>query len=83
MKNYLMIFLLSFSALAGVDNEVFIQGKIGNEFDEKKVKVTDTLGQTYFLPRSVFPKAMKMKQGKSFAVHVSDEDLASVKPIKK
>ncbi len=35
---YLLIALLSLSAMADASREVFIRGKIGNEFDDKKVR---------------------------------------------
>ena len=80
---YLLICLLSFSALADVSRDVFIRGKIGSEFDDKKVKVIDSEGQTYFLSRDLFPKSLLIKQGESFAIEVREKELDKIKIIKK
>ncbi len=80
---YLLIFLISFSAFAGASRDVFIRGKIGNEFDDKKVKVIDSEGQTYFLSRHLFPKDLTIKQGQSFAIEVHEKELNKVKMLKK
>lgn len=82
MKILVLIFL-SFSALAEVSREVFIRGKIGNQFDEKKVKVIDSEGQTYFLARHLFPKNVVIKQGQPFAIEVNEKELDKVKLLKK
>lgn len=74
---------LSLSAFAGVSEEVLIRGKIGNDFDDKKVKVVDTLGQTYYLSKSLFPSDFKFKQGETFAIEVHEKELSNVKVIKK
>lgn len=74
---------LSLTAFAGVGEEVFIRGKIGNDFDDKRVKVTDTLGQTYYLSKHLFPSDFKFKQGESFAIEVPEKELNNVKIIKK
>jgi hypothetical protein len=76
---YLLIFLISTSALAEVSREVFIRGKVGNHFDDKKVKITDSLGQTYFLPTRVFGKDFKFKQGQEFFLEVDEQELKDVK----
>lgn len=78
-----LFLLLSLNAFAGTDREVFIRGKIGNEFSEERVKVTDSLGQTYFLAKKVFPKDFNFKQGASFAIEVDEKELDRVKMLKK
>lgn len=80
---YLLICLLSFSAFADASREVFIRGKIGNQFDDKRVKVTDSEGQTYFLPRHLFPKHVSIKQGQTFAFEVDEKEIDKVKILKK
>lgn len=80
---YLLLLLLSLSAYAETSRDVFIRGKIGNEFDDKKIKVIDSLGQSYFLPKNVFPKDFKFKQGESFAIEVHEKTLDKVKILKK
>lgn len=80
---YLLIALISLNAMAGASRDVFIRGKIGNEFDDKKVKVIDTEGQIYFLSRSVFPKELTIKQGQSFAIEVHEKELNKIKLLKK
>ncbi len=80
---YLIFILISSMALAEVSHDVLIRGKIGNDFNEKQVKVHDTLGQSYYLPRSSFPKNFKFKQGESFSIEVHEKVLDKVKIIKK
>jgi hypothetical protein len=75
--------LISLSAFAGASEEVFIRGVISNSFDDEKVKVKDSLGQIYFLPRSVFPADFKFKQGEPFALEVNAKDIEQVKLLKK
>lgn len=83
MKYFLLVsFLFSSFSFAAVSDEVFIKGKIGNAFDEEKVKVTDSLGQTYMLPKKYFPKGFEFKTGKEFSIEVPSKDLAGLK-IKK
>jgi hypothetical protein len=79
----LLLLFLSLSAFADVGREVFIRGKVGNEFNEEKVKVTDSIGQTYFLPKRLFPKDFKFIQGQSFAIEVDEKELDQVKILKK
>jgi hypothetical protein len=79
MKFLFLFMLISTGAMADVSREVFIRGKIGNEFDDKKVKVTDSLGQTYHLPTHVFGKGYKFKQGQDFFLEVHERDLKAVK----
>lgn len=83
MMKYLLLILLSLNAFASTSREVFIRGKIGNEFDEKKVKVIDTQGQVYFLARKLFPKNLTIKQGQSFAIEVHEKELNKIKFLKK
>lgn len=80
MKVLLLIsFLISTISLAAVSDEVFIKGKIGNNFDEDKVKVTDSLGQTYMISKKYFPKGFVFKQGKEFSIEVPSKELAGLK----
>ncbi len=79
----LLLFLISLSAFADTSREVFIRGKIANEFDDKKVKVIDSEGQTYFLARHLFPKDVQIKQGQTFAIEVHEKELNKLKLIKK
>lgn len=79
----LLMMLLSFSAFADTSREVFIRGKISNEFDDKKVKIIDSEGQTYYLARYLFPKDVAIKQGQTFAIEVNEKELNKVKLIKK
>lgn len=80
---FLVLLFLSLSVYAETSRDVFIRGKIGNEFDDKKIKVIDSLGQSYFLPKSAFPKDFKFKQGVSFAIEVHEKTLDKVKILKK
>ena len=80
---YLILLLLSFQVFADTSRDVFIRGKIGNEFDDQKVKVIDSEGQTYFLARHLFPKELKIKQGQAFAIEVHEKELDKVKILKK
>lgn len=80
---YIFLILFSSMAFAEVSTDVLIRGKIGNDFNDKQVKVHDTLGQTYYLPRSAFPKNFKFKQGESFSVEVHEKVLDKVKIIKR
>lgn len=82
MKALLFLFL-SLSAFASTSRDVFIRGKIGNEFNEKKVKVIDSEGQIYFLSRKLFPKDLNIKQGQSFAIEVHEKELNKLKFLKK
>jgi hypothetical protein len=80
---FLILILISTQIFADASKDVFIRGKIGTEFDEKKVKVIDTEGQIYFLPRILFPKDLVIKQGQSFAIEVDEKELNSIKLLKK
>lgn len=80
---YLILFLLSMNVFADASREVFIRGKVGNEFDEKKVKVIDSEGQVYFLSRHLFPKDFHVKQGAAFAIEVDEKELDKIKMLKK
>jgi hypothetical protein len=63
------------SAYAEVTSSVFIKGKISSSFDEKKVKVVDSLGQTYFIARTAFPKDFAIREGATFQIEVDEEDV--------
>ena len=76
-------FLLINTVWAEVSREVFIRGKVGNEFDENKVKIIDSLGQSYFLPRSLFPKDFNFKAGESFSLEVDQKEIQNIKLLKK
>lgn len=80
---YLYLFLLSSLAYAEIDPMVFIQGTISNRFDDKEVKVKDSLGQTYMLPRHVFPKDFKFEQGAKFSLEVHEKELKNSKLLKR
>lgn len=66
------IILFTQLSIAALDENIFIQGKVGNEFDDQKVKVTDSHDQKYWLPRSAFPKGFKFKEGALFNIEVSE-----------
>lgn len=76
---YIILMCFSANLMAATSNEVLIRGKIGNSFDEKKVKVIDNLGQVYHLPRSAFPKNFTLKQGKNFSIEVPETILNNLK----
>ncbi len=80
---FLLSVLISFSALAELSRDVFIRGKISNEFNETRVKVVDSFGQVYFLPRHLFPKGFDFKQGQEFAFEVREKELNQIKMLKK
>jgi hypothetical protein len=80
---YILLALFSLSAIAGTSRDVFIRGKIGSDFDEQKVKVIDSEGQSYYLARHLFPKEIVIKQGQSFAIEVNEKELDKVKLLKK
>lgn len=81
--NGLLLLIVSFLSFADTSREVFIRGKIGNEFNEKEVKVIDSQGQVYFLARRLFPKKVKIKQGEAFAIEVDEKELDKIKMLKK
>ncbi len=85
MKNTLALLMtvISLSAFAGLGEEVFIRGKIGNDFNDNKVNVTDSFGQSYYLAKNLFPADFKFKQGESFAIEVSEKEVDKIKIIKK
>lgn len=80
----LFLFLLTFPIIvcSGVSSEVFIQGQVGNEFDDVKVKITDSLDQTYYLEKKYFPKDFVFKQGENFAIEVPEEAIEKIKLIR-
>ena len=63
--------IVGFFAEAAFDEMVFIQGQIGNAFDKSKVKAIDSYGQSFYLPKSVFPKGFKFEAGKIFNVEIT------------
>ncbi len=81
--HYLIALIISLTAAADASRDVFIRGKIGNEFSDTKVKVIDSENQIYFLPRSVFPKDLLIKQGRSFAIEIPEKTLNKLKILKK
>ena len=83
MKMIISLFFLTTMSFADVGGDVFIRGKISNDFDDKKVKIIDSDQQIFYLPRAAFAKDFEMKQGKSFTLEVSDEQLSQVKLLKK
>jgi len=84
MKNLIFIFVVFSSSLfAGVGEEVFIRGKIGGDFDEKKVKVIDSFNQSYYLEKKYFPKDFNFKQGESFSIEVPEDAVKEIKISKK
>lgn len=68
-----MVFICSLNLHAAVDSMVEIQGVIGNAFDKNKVQVYDTFDQTFFLPRNVFPKHVKIKPGTPFVLELDEK----------
>jgi hypothetical protein len=82
MINWMVFVLISSIAYAGIAEEVIIKGKIGNEFNPEKVKITDSLGQSYYLKTKYFPEGFQFKQGKEFTIEVPEEAMADVKIIK-
>ncbi len=84
MKMSLFVVLISMaSSFAGVGEEVFIRGKIGGDFDDKKVKVIDSFNQSFYLEKKYFPKDFTFKQGESFAIEVPESAIKDVKVTKK
>jgi hypothetical protein len=85
MKIFLssLALLISFSVLGDIDPIVLINGTIGGSFDDKEVKIKDSLGQIYIVPRSVFPKDFVFVQGAKFAIEVHENDLKDAKKLKK
>jgi len=84
MKNLILILtIFSSSLFAGVGEEVFIRGKIGGDFDDKKVKVIDSFNQSYYLEKKYFPKDFNFKQGESFSIEVPEAALKDFKILKK
>lgn len=80
---YLILLMFSVNVFASASKDVLIRGKIGSEFDEKKVKVIDSEGQVYFLKRQYFPKDLPIKQGQAFAIEVNERVLDKIKILKK
>lgn len=82
MKTLLLVIWVS-AAFADVAGEVLIKGRIGSTFDEKQVKVIDSQGQSYYLPRKVFPKDFVFREGSLFTIEVDEAHLKNLKLIKK
>jgi hypothetical protein len=82
MKWFILGLLIS-TAHAAVSDEVIIKGKIRADFDKEKVKITDSLGQTYYLKTKYFPKDFAFKQGKEFMIEVPEEAVEDLKLLKK
>lgn len=80
---YIILALISLNVFADASRDVFIRGKIGGDFNEKRVKVIDSFGQSYYLARRLFPKDFKFKQGEPFAIEVHEKELNKVKILKK
>lgn len=78
---FIIVFSSQFT-FAGLDDAIFIQGQIGNSFDQNKVKVIDSHNQVYYLPRSVFSKQIKIQQGQPFSVEITLEQFKNLE-IKK
>ncbi len=83
MKFIISLLILTTLSHADVGGEVFIRGKISNEFDDQKIKIVDSDQQVYYLPRAAFPKDFEVKQGKTFTLEVSEEHLSQIKLLKK
>lgn len=79
MTKYLLLFFVFTSTFAAVEDQVIIKGKIGSVFDENRVKVTDSLNQSYFLPKRLFPKKFVFKQGNTFTLEVPEKELDAIK----
>ncbi len=75
--------LLSQFSIAGIDPLVLIKGKIGNEIGDKDVKIKDSMGQTYRLKKTAFPKNFKFQEGQPFTVEVHEKELKNLKVLKK
>ena len=78
----LSLLLFTQATLAALDENVFIQGKISNAFDDNKVKVIDSHGQKFWLPKSAFPKKFKFREGVVFNIEVSEATMDNALGIK-
>lgn len=86
MRHFVLGLLLSLNVFAGADTSVLVRGVVAGSFDDKMIKVKDTYGQIYSLPRSLFPKDFVPESGKSFSVQVPEiylDKLTVEKPKKK
>ncbi len=79
----LTLLLFTLPAFSEIDPLVWINGTIGGKFDEKEVKVTDSMGQTFMVPKSAFPKDFKFEQGAKFSIEVHEDDLKDAMKLKK
>jgi hypothetical protein len=82
-KLFLVLFFISHTVFAGVDDKVLITGKIGKSFNENTVRVIDSFDQEYELPKSSFPKEFKFHTGKVFSIEVDEEVISGIKIKKK
>lgn len=80
---FLFSLLIAMTAHAEVSKEVIIRGKIGNAFDDKEVKIIDSMGQIYMVPRKLFPKDKVIKTGEAFYLEVDEKELQGLKLLKK
>lgn len=62
-------------ASASVEEKIFIKGKITSVSDKKRVKITDSHGQTYWVYKSAFPEGFKFTEGKAFKIEVPESAL--------
>jgi hypothetical protein len=74
--------LITSVAFANVAEEVMIKVRIGNDFNTEKVKITDSLGKTYYLKTKYFPSSFQFKQRKEFTIEVPEEGIANLKITK-
>lgn len=79
MKLLLAGLLLMSGAMAETDDVLLIKGKIGNDFNNERVLIKDSLGQTFYLKAKYFPQGFEFKQGKEFVIEVPEEAMADVK----
>lgn len=83
MRIIFLFLITSGLAFAEVSKEVIIRGKVGSTFDDKQVKVEDSLGQIYMLPRRLFPKDKKIKQGDPVYLEIDEKEVEAIKLLKR
>lgn len=83
MRRFLFLLMISGLTYAEVSRDVIIRGKVGSTFDDKQVKVEDSLGQIYMLPRHLFPKDKKIKQGDPVYLEVDEKEVEKIKLLKR
>ncbi len=59
---------------AAVDDQVFITGRIMRVIEKNRVRVIDSDGQTYFIPKKYFKPGFKFELEKSFSLEMPVED---------